>query len=152
MKRALFLAIPLVLASGSAFAGQATGGGALALAALVGDQSPQLTADQKIVLSRFLNGETNFTVPAGAKNFIVAAIKVQCRASNVAITFHACEVSFGPKMATPSGRAAHELYATLAEIGVQPNGAAGTTYMSVNGLSCTIDATEIQSNDGGGAS
>ncbi len=49
------------------------------------------------------------------------------------------------------GRKAHELYATLIEIGVPTDGAAGTIYEALSKLSCTIDPKEIESNDGGGA-
>ena len=33
----------------------------------------------------------------------------------------------------------HELFATIAEVGVKPDGAAGTIYEGLSQLACTID-------------
>jgi hypothetical protein len=40
--------------------------------------------------------------------------------------------------------------ATLAEIGVEPDGAAGSTFESVSNLKCTIDPNEVKQKAGGG--
>jgi hypothetical protein len=73
------------------------------------------------------------------KKITVAAGAVTCRASNVDITQHSCDLTFGAKKATTQGRKAHELYATLAAVGVPPDGAAGSIFEAVSNLDCTID-------------
>jgi hypothetical protein len=69
----------------------------------------------------------------------------------VDITQHACELTFGEKKVYVAGRLAHELYATLLEVGVPPDGAAGTIYAAVSALDCTVDPGEIAQKAGGGA-
>jgi hypothetical protein len=136
--------------SGAATAETADGNGALALAALVGESSPLLAAGDKAVLAKFLNGQTNIAYPAG-QTISVTTDKLTCRASNVDITSHSCELSFGTKTVMLSGRRAHELYATLAEIGVAPDGAAGSIFEALSNLKCTIDPNEVKQKAGGGA-
>jgi hypothetical protein len=84
---------------------------------------PPLSARPKDALMQLLDGKTGFSFPAG-KTIPVAAGKVTCRAGNVDITSHACHLSFGSQVISLTGRRAHELFATLAEIGVEPDGAA----------------------------
>ena len=150
-KLALFV-VPLLLAGQSAVAAPATtsGGAALALAALVGAQSPALTANQKKALSNLLDGHLASSYPPSQK-IDVKADKVTCRASNVDISAHSCELTFGGKMRTVSGRVAHELYATLIESGVPSDGAAGSIFESVTDLACTVDPNEVKQKAGGGA-
>lgn len=150
MKPIAFLAIPLLLANHAAFAGSAGGNGALALAALVAGHSPNVKASDKIVLEKFLNGQTNVHYPPN-KKITVAAVAVTCKASDVDITQHSCDLTFGAKKVTTHGRKAHELYATLAEAGVPPDGAAGSIFEAVSNLDCTIDPTEVKQKAGGGA-
>jgi hypothetical protein len=50
-----------------------------------------------------------------------------------------------------AGRAAHELYATLIEIGIAPDAGAGSVVEALSNLKCTIDPNEIIQNPGGGA-
>lgn len=126
-----------------------SGNAALALAALVGEQAP-LPANEKAVLAAFLAGNPNVAGHAGAK-IHVSAESVSCRASNVDLTMHSCELAFGKKTASLSGRAAHELYATLIEAGVPSDGAAGSVYEAVTKLSCTVDPKAVASRDGSGA-
>ena len=133
-----------------ASAGTAGGNGALALAALVAENSPQLGAARRHVLAKFLNGQTNVAYPAG-KTILVLATKVTCRASNVDLTAHSCDLVFGNKTVKLSGRRAHELFATLAEIGVQPEGAAGSSFEALSKLKCTIKPSEVKQKSGGGA-
>jgi hypothetical protein len=52
---------------------------------------------------------------------------------------------------TLRGRAAHELFATIEELGVVPSGAAGSFFIGVSGLKCTIGPAELRQKDGGGA-
>jgi hypothetical protein len=150
MKPIAILTIPLLLANHAALAGSIDGNGALALAVLVAEHSPNVTASNKSVLEKFLNGQTNVTYPPN-KKITIAAGAVICRASNVDITQHSCALTFGAKKVATLGRKAHELYATLAEVGVPPDGAAGSIFEAVTNLDCTIDPTEVKQKAGGGA-
>ena len=58
---------------------------------------------------------------------------------------------FGKKGVLLKGRPAHELFATISELGVAPSGAAGSSYIGVSELFCTIDPTILRQKDGGGA-
>jgi hypothetical protein len=136
--------------SSAALAESADGNGALALAALVAENSPLLGATDKAVLAKFLNGETNVAYPAG-ETTLVSADKITCRASNVDITEHSCDLAFGKKTVMLMGRRAHELYTTLAEIGVQVEGAAGSSFVALSNLKCAINPSEVQDKSGGGA-
>jgi hypothetical protein len=147
MKPIAFLTIPLLLANHAAFAGSIDGNGALALAALVAEHSPNVKAHDKILLEKFLNGQTY----ASKKKITVAAGAVTCRASNVDITQHSCDLTFGAKKVATHGRKAHELYATLAEVGVPSDGAAGSIFEAVSNLDCTVDPGEVKQKAGGGA-
>jgi len=100
----------------------ANGNGALALAALVGNVAPILCAAE-------------------------TAQTITCRAGNVDITSHSYDLTFGGHVVRLKGRSAHERFATLAEIGVRPDGAAG----SLLNLKCTIDPNEVKQKSGGGA-
>ncbi len=150
MKPIAFLTIPLLLANHAAFAGSADGNGALALAALVAEHSPGVNAIDKNVLAKFLNGYANVRY-APNKKITVAAAAVTCRASDVDITQHSCDLTFGAQKVVTHGRKAHELYATLAEVGVPPDGAAGSIFEAVSNLDCTIDPGEVKQKAGGGA-
>ena len=147
--RFILVAAALTLSS-TASAETADGNGALALAALVAENSPLLGATDKAVLAKFLNGQTNVAYPAG-ETTLISADKITCRASNVDITDHSCDLVFGKKTVKLMGRRAHELYATLAEIGVQADGAAGSTFEALSNLKCAINPSEVQQKAGGGA-
>ena len=82
---------------------------------------------------------------------MVAADSVSCRASNVDISEHDCTLKFGAETRMLKGREAHELYATLIENGVMPDGAAGSVYAALSQLSCTIEPNEVKQKAGGGA-
>ncbi len=71
-----------------------------------------------------------------------------CRISNVAITERSCEITFSKGKRSLKGRAANEVYATLASAGVAAEGAAGSMIESVSKLSCTLDLGEIKQNTG----
>jgi hypothetical protein len=126
------------------------GSGALTLAALVGTVSPLLSGSEKGVLRQLLDGRAKFAFPAG-KTICVQAGKLTCRASNVDLKSYSCALNFGSHDVALKGRRAHELYATLAEIGVAPDGAAGSTFEAVSNLKCTIDPGEVKQSSGGGA-
>ena len=93
------------------------------------------------MLRQLLDGRAKFAFPAG-KTICVQAGKLTCRASNVDLKSYSCALK---------GRRAHELYATLAEIGVAPDGAAGSTFEAVSNLKCTIDPGAVKQSSGGGA-
>jgi hypothetical protein len=150
MKPFVLVSIPFIFASGVAFAGSIDGNGALALASLVANRSPEVIAVNRFVLARFLNGHTNVHYPQG-KKISVKANSVSCKTSNVDITEHSCELSFGAKKVAMHGRRAHELYATLAEVGVPPDGAAGSIFEALSNLDCVIDPAEVKQKTGGGA-
>ena len=144
------LFIPLVLVGHPAFAGSATGNSALALASLVSDQSPLLNLDEKSIMGQLLRPNPNFAWLASRK-ISVEADTIVCRQSNVDITARTCDLTFGSKTVTVKGRKAHELFATIAEVGVPPDGAAGTISESLSHLACAIDSDEIKEKTGGGA-
>jgi hypothetical protein len=146
----LFAIAAALTFSSAALAETIDGSGALALAALVAENSPLLGATDKAVLAKFLNGQTNVACPKG-ETTLISVDKVTCRASNVDITSHSCDLVFGEKTVMLMGRRAHELYATLAEAGVPPEGAAGSIFEAVANLKCAITPSEVQEKGGGGA-
>ena len=151
MKRTLLIALPFLLFAGPASADGSGSSGAsgLALAALVGANSPSLGAPEKQALADMLNGDLNFALNTP---IIVPADSVSCRQSDVDISHHDCALKFGAATKTLEGRAAHELYATLVENGVPSDGAAGSIYEAVAHLSCAIKPAEVKQRGGGGAS
>lgn len=150
-KRATIAALPLVLFSSASLAAHSHGNAALALAAFIGENSPTLSRTEKAVLIHFLGGRTNFELPHGVHRIVVQADKIRCRMGNVSLALHSCEITYGTKTITQPGRTGQALLATMLENTVNPNGTAGTIYYSVAQVRCTVDADEIQSNDGGGA-
>ena len=151
MKRIAFFVLPLILASQTALAASTEGNGALSLAALVAQHAPQVKAAEKALLVKYLDGKAKAAYPAG-KKITVTADQVSCHISNVDITTHRCDLTFGAKKIALSGRAAHELYATLAEVGGPSGGAAGSIYEAVPALDCTVNPDEVKQEAGGGAS
>ncbi|MDR3527990.1 MAG: hypothetical protein P4L57_12010 [Rhizomicrobium sp.] len=152
MKRIVLSALALVAISSSAVAAPHTVGGssALALASIVAQSSPSVTFAHKTLLAKYLNGwATAAHTPGLVISFTASAVK--CRSSNVDISAHSCELTFGSVNKTLSGRSAHELYATLVENGVPGDGAAGSIYEAVDNLHCTITADAVADRAGGGA-
>ncbi len=136
--------------SQSASAATVSGPSALALASVVAEHSTELKLYHKSIMARLFNGE--FDVPFSAnKKISVEVDAIVCRASNVDITARSCRLTFGAARADLTGRKAHELYATIAEVGVPSEGAAGTMYESLSHLVCTIHPHEIALKGGGGA-
>ncbi len=136
----------LLLATAPAQAATAGGHTALALGALAGAHSPLLTPAQRARLASLLNGHM-----AAHPAIVVNADAVVCRAGDVDVTAFGCTLTFGAHTANLHGRAAHELFATLAEAGVPSDGAAGTIFEALHGLVCTIDPSVIAQRAGGGA-
>lgn len=128
-----------------------SGSSALALAALVGLHEPGHTAQERHALRRYRDGHSGASFPAN-KTFHVKAKGVVCRASNVDIAGHSCALTFAASTVNLSGRASHELYATVLENGVPGDGAAGSIFEALGGLDCTLNPHEIAQNGGGGAS
>jgi hypothetical protein len=140
----LLAAVPVWAANSSA------GNSALALAAIVGGDSPMLHDFDKDTLAKLFAGNSSVSYPAG-KTIAVTADKIVCRTSDVDITQHSCALTFGPHTRTITGRVAHELYATLLENGVPSDGAAGSLFEAVSQLSCTTDPNVVDQRSGGGA-
>jgi hypothetical protein len=128
-----------------------SGSEALAVAAIVAEKSPLVDAQDKKMITALFAGELKSPVPTG-KKITVEADSIVCKAGNVDIAFHACDLTFGKNQVTLNGRSAHELFATLVAMGIEPDAAAGTAYAGVSRLKCTIDVSEVQQNGGGGAS
>jgi hypothetical protein len=151
MKRtALLVLLPLLLTSRAALAASTSDSNALALAALVAEQSPLLSQPDKGLMSRLFAGDRNVTYPANRKISILAD-SVICRASNVDITSRSCELTFGTQKRALKARQANELFATIAVAGVEPDGAAGSIYEGLWHLACTIDPNVVKQTAGGGA-
>jgi hypothetical protein len=121
---------------------------ALAVAAVVAQHSPLLSAYQKRTIAALFDGN----VKAGDKRKLtISADAITCRISNVAIADRSCELTFKKTKRSLSGREANEVFATLASAGVTAEGAAGSMIEGVTKLSCTLDPAVIKDNSGGGA-
>jgi len=132
------------------YSGTASGPSALALAAVIAQHSPAVRAFDKRVIARLFRGDTRFGFTPNTK-ISVDADTVVCRVSNVDITSRSCELSFGARKRTLTGREANEIGATAAAAGIPSEGAAGSSIESVSKLRCTIDPNEIMQKAGGGA-
>jgi hypothetical protein len=128
----------------------ATGPAALALAAVVAEHSPLVSAFHRRVLARLFGGNTHFGFTPGRK-IPVAADSIVCRTSNVDITERTCDLTFSVGKRALHGREANELSATAAVAGATSEGAAGSSIESLSKLQCTIDPNEIMQKAGGGA-
>jgi hypothetical protein len=154
MKTLAFCAAALLFASGHASAttaSTASGASALALAGIVADHSPEVSAADRAALNHLFAGNLDFDWPAD-RPIAVKADAVVCRAGNVDITAWSCELTFGKHRVTAKSRQAHELYATILEAGVPPDGAAGSTFAALTHLDCTINPNVIKQKSGAGAS
>jgi hypothetical protein len=144
------LALTVVQSTASAAPGTASGPSALALAAVIAHHSPAVRAFDKRVIARLFRGNTNFGFTPNTK-ISVDAETVVCRVSNVDITSRSCELNFGARKRTLTGRDANEVGATMAAAGIPSEGAAGSSIESISKLRCTIDPNEIMQKAGGGA-
>src|SRR5262249_28388785 len=122
----------------------------LALASIVAAHSPLLNRLESRAMARLFGGRSDLAFPANRK-ILVKADAIVCRASNVDITSRSCKLTFGNRSVDLTGRNAHELFATIAEAGVPPDGAAGSIYENLSHLACTIAPGEIAQKAGGGA-
>jgi hypothetical protein len=149
MKYAYAPALAILLAAGSsASAATISGSPALALAGVVAARSPILSPAEKKTVAAIFDGKG--AGPYKGK-ITVGADKIVCRAGNVDITARSCELTFGPKTLSFTGREANELYATEVFAGIPSDGAAGKIFESVAKLKCTLDPKAIAQNDGSGA-
>ena len=131
MRKAALLALPLLLAGHSAFAEL----GRQRRARAGGARRRELAAGQPLQQDHHganAQRQPGVRYPAG-HTILVKADSVVCRASNVDISAHSCQLKFGARSrATWRAARAHELYATIAEIGVRPDGAAGSVFEALS--------------------
>jgi hypothetical protein len=150
MKVVLGFLLPL-LTIGTAVAADITPASSLMLSAIVAEHSPLLGWLDKRTVAALAAGV--FTSgPNRRETIVVAADDVECRVSNVDITSRSCTIRVGRRTVTLKGRNAHELFATLAEMGVTPSGAAGTIYIGASHVNCSVNPNELHEKGGGGAS
>ncbi len=109
-----------------------------------------MSAAEKTLLASYLDGNAA-AAHAPGQRVGVRSDGVTCRASDVDIAAYSCTLYFGEAEIALEGRAAQNLFATLAEVGVPSDGAAGSIYEGVTKLSCVIDADEVSDTGGGGA-
>ena len=128
----------------------ATGPAALALAAVIAQHSPLVRAFDQRIIARLFGGRTNFGVTPNTKISVVAD-SIVCRTSNVDIAARTCDLTFGTRKRSLTGREANEVSATGLTAGASSEGAAGSTIESISKLECTIDPNEIMKKAGGGA-
>ena len=152
MKKLIISAFALTLMqnTGLAAQGAAIGPTALALAAVIAPHSPTLRAFDKRVIVRLFRGNPRFGFTPDTK-ISVDADSVVCRVSNIDITSRSCELKFGSRKRTLTGREANEIGATAAAASIPSQGAAGSSIESVSNLRCTIDPNEIMQKARGGA-
>jgi hypothetical protein len=146
---AFFLLISLASANPAA-AANATGHGALALAAILGQYDPSLGPRTKAGLLRLLADKSY----GRTGTLTVDMAEATCRAGDVDLKAFNCALTYGTGTINLKGRQAAELYATLAEAGIPSDGAAGTIYESAKSISCNLNLTELGgpgTGDGGGA-
>ena len=122
---------------------------ALPLAAIVGGHDPALPTHDKATLTALLDGKT--LDHAKGTKIVVTAPSIVCRKSNVALIERSCELTFGTRKVTITGRAAHELDATLSEAGAQSEGAAGSIFKGESDLRFTVIPSVVLENGGAGA-
>ena len=127
------------------------GQAALALGALVAEYSPSLGSLEKRTIHRIFNGDQIGPFPT-TQTMTLRVDSILCRVSNVQIAIRSCVLTFGNRSNNLTGRGAHEIYATLVEIGNPSSGAAGSVYENLTQVSCTIDPQALRQSGGGGAS
>ena len=136
MKRLIIPALALTILQNAASAAPGTATGPTAIA----QHSPTVRAFDKRVIARLFRGNISHNT-----KIFVDADSVVCRVTDVDITSRSCDLSFGSRKRTLTGREANELPSTPSE------GAAGPSTESVSKLRCTIDPNEIMWKTGGGA-
>ncbi len=123
---------------------------ALAMAELVGGQSPSLTKAEKTVLQGYLDGKAATAHTKGQK-INVTVTSIRCKTSDNDLTERQCELMFDKTRVAVRGTQAQALNATLALLGLPEHGAEDTIFYSLADLDCTITADAIAKRDGSGA-
>jgi hypothetical protein len=149
MNKSVICAALLVFAASGASANELRGNAALALAALVAQHAPVISPNDQKVLAALFDGNSKVALPSRAIS--ITAESIVCRAGDVDITLHSCDLVFAKEIVTVGGRAGHELFATVAEAGVPSDGAAGSSYEALSQLVCTVNVPEVEQLSGGGA-
>jgi hypothetical protein len=155
MKQLPALAFCCVIVEAASFSSAAAapatvnGPSALALAAVIAAQGSLLGAFDKRAMSRLFEGK-DLVLPRVDK-ITVSADSISCKMSDVDITARSCNMAFKTHKTSVTGRAANEVYGTLALAGVMSQGAAGSITGSITKLECTIDPAVIKQKAGGGA-
>ena len=120
------------------------------LASLVAVHSPVSNTSDTLLTRRLFNGHFH-QLRGDTKMISVMADAIVCSVGIVDITAYSCKLTFGAKTVNLTGRAAHELYATMAEAGVQSQNTANALSEGLSHLMCTINPLEIAKRSGGGA-
>ncbi len=141
MLKPTLVILALLNLSSIACADTSGGSSGMALAALMAQRAPSVSAANKWRLMQYLGNHS--AGPAAPPLITITAKGLQCISGNVAENFHSCELDYGTSHHTVKGRAANELYATAVENGVQPDGAAGKLEFSLKDLTCTVKPHDI---------
>jgi hypothetical protein len=147
--RRVILATTIFFASYHQALADAAGHAALALAVVVGDDSPHLSRYTRLDLALLL--EDKPLLHGKHALITVKADSVVCQAGDVDLAAYSCTLTFGTIKRTRTGRRANELFATLIEAGVPSDGAAGHIFESVSKLECKLDPKALAGKDGSGA-
>ena len=110
----LLMACVLLTSAPPALAASSSGYSALAFGVIVGSYSPALSTGNKTRLAQLLENKAG-TGPARG-TITINANSVVCRASNVDIAAFRCQLTFGTRTVTLSGRRANELFAVIGEM------------------------------------
>jgi hypothetical protein len=157
-KHTTAIAVLLTLGTGittpSAALGNVSGPAAVALAGVIAPHSPVLSSADRRAMARLFAGNP-ITFPTGRK-ISVTANTIDCRTNTADIVSRTCDLTFedrrrGDRKVSRSGRAANELFATLATAGVTSGGTTEPTVERVTKLVCTIDPNIIRQKAGSGA-
>jgi hypothetical protein len=141
----IFLALPLTIYACGARAADITGPAALALGGIVAAADPTSDRLSRLKIADLFSGKS-----VGGGPFVVKAVSIHCRQSNVAIEARDCTLTF-PSQVTLVGRPANELFATMALAGVPGDAGAGTMSEALKTLACRLDPGAIADQDGSGA-
>jgi hypothetical protein len=125
-----------------AVAATVSGSQGLALGVVVAAHSPLLSSTKE-TLERLFEGS-----PVPGATIVVRAARIDCRTGNVDLTLHRCMLTFGGSPVSIVGRPANELSATMLEAGIPSQGAAGTSFVGLSSLVCTIDTRVLVRKDG----
>ena len=102
--------------------------------------STPFSAAERKAVAEFFSGKS----PLYKGKIAIAADKIVCRTSDVDVTSRSCELTYGDKTRSLTGREANEVYATEAMAGVPSEGAAGSIYEGLSKLTCTLDPEAIK--------